>query len=560
MRRVVCLLITGSVVLSFLVGCAQATPTVAPTKPAGVAATIAPSAPTVAPKAPAAATAAPVIPTAIPTAKIKRGGIVRYSYFNDWKTGDIHLDGLDNHTQLVHHESLIEMQMNEATKRFELAPLLAESWEWPDPQTLVLKLHKGVKFHDGSSWNADTAKWNILRMRDHPKSTAKETVRGIKTVDVVDEYTVKLGLEAPSVVTLFRLCSSYASRPMMMSKAAMDKYGEEWHSNHYVGTGPFELTEWKAGDRQVFKRFDSYWRIGSDSKPMPYLDGVEARYIPDATVAMMEMRTGNLHLSDTTRPKDYPAVKSNPDLVMQSKFWDASGNTGFMNYTGGLYYQNLQLRQAVQYAIDRESMAKTLALEAGRGYYDIIPKGRLGYYEGQPRYTFDLEKAKSLVKDAGFPGGLDAGLLVMSRQPDMPQGEIIQSMLAKAGIRVKLDVMDKLAALDKIKANQYDMVGFVYGVDVDASLAFAKNFGCNGIPSWGNYCNKDFEACLDQADVERSEDKRGEILARCAKIIHDGAYFFTMWSEEKMDVYNKKLHGWAPYISYENFWHQLWLE
>jgi peptide/nickel transport system substrate-binding protein len=417
-----------------------------------------------------------------------------------------------------------------------------------------------VKFHDGSPWNAEAAKWNLLRMKEHPKSSAKENVYGLVSVDIVDDSTIKLNMASPSVTTLQRLTASYADRPMMMSKAAIDKYGEDWHSNHYVGTGAYEMTEWRMADRQIFKKFADYWRKGADGQPLPYLDGVEARFIPDNTVATVELRTGNLHLSNSLQSTDIAVMKANPDLVLETKVWDRSGQDMAMSAVSGVYQSNLKLRQAVQYGIDRDAMAKTMSREAGEAYNDWIPEGSVGYSPNNLYYKYDLAKAKGLMTEAGFPNGLNARLLVFQRKPDAPQSEIIQAMLANIGIKIQLDVMDKLAAVAKIKAKDYDAMTSNWGVSVDPALVLAKFFGCNGQSNWGTYCKPDFEKCLEQADVEPNVDKRSDILQRCVKILHEDAYWVNLWTELRYDVHNKKLHGWKPYDTYINFWHELWME
>jgi peptide/nickel transport system substrate-binding protein len=564
MRRTVSLAITALVVLSFLVGCAQVTPTAAPTKPSAPAVTIAPSASTVAPAAataPVAATKpAATAPTVAPAAKIKRGGILKSAYFNDWGTADHHLDVSVRYDQQVHSEALFEMRMNDKTKRFDLTPSLVESWEQTDPKTVVLKLQKGVKFHDGSDWNTEGAKWNLLRMRDHPQSSAKDQAGSIASIDIVDATTMKLNLKEASVSALWRLSSAYATRPMIISKQAADKNGEDYLKTHYIGTGPFEMVDWKTGDRQTFKKFAQYWRKAPDGQSLPYLDGVELRFIPDSNVALVELRTGNVHFVVQIQGKDLATVKNDPALVVQGMPWEVAGYKLNLNATAGPFKDNLKLRQAVQYSMDRVSIAKTLGLGAGSPLTDIIPEGQFGYSASQPRYGYDLEKAKQLMKDAGAADGLDISLLAISRQPDRAQSEVVQSMMAKAGIRAKIELMDKIAILAKIRNKEFDANTQGHEFTLTPYIALARVNGCKGQSNWTNWCNEPFEACLAEMDREPDDVKRAGIVMKCAQIIHDSAYYVYLWTQDRYDAHTNKLHGWTPYHQLLTSWSEMWLE
>ncbi|MCL5025619.1 MAG: ABC transporter substrate-binding protein [Chloroflexi bacterium] len=540
---------------------APAAPTAAPKAPA----TAAPAAPA-ATAAPKAATAAPAAaptaaaPSPTPAPKVKRGGTIRTTHASDWASADPHLDVWTRFDQTVHNEALVFARMNDSTKRFEVAPRLAESWSQPDPKTYIFKLRKGVKFHDGSDWNAAVAKWNLDRMKTHPKSSSKDSVAAMDSVDVVDDYTIKFNMKGPSASALWLLSESANGRSVVTSKAAVDKYGEEYLADHYVGTGPFQQAEWQKGNRQTFKRFEQYWDMGVDGKPKPYADGVDIRWIQDAAVAMMEMRTGNLDVITEVQPRDVAAVKSNPDLVLQDMPW--AGNVRVLGlFPDGGPFTNLKLRQAAQYSIDREAMAKTMGqgIAGSPAKYHVAP-GQIGYSESVPRYEFDLAKAQQLVKEAGYPDGAEFKLTVISRQPDLPQAEVVKAMMDKAGNSTTIDTIERVAWSSKVLSHNYDATTYGVGYEVDPYQTLRRRMGCEGNANWAQWCSKEFDACLAESEAAKNDQERGQILEKCQKISYESAAYVHLWVLDSNNAYSKKLKGWMPFVSIVNFWPDLWFD
>lgn len=270
-RTCASVLAIGLMLLLLIASCAPATPAVGATPAAKAAATAAPPASSGAPTiVPAAATAAPAA-----AAKIKRGGSLRTARTSDVLSLDPHLSAIGDPVYTHIYDGLTRLDPNLTSGKWDLKPELAESWQQPDPKTLILKLRKGVKFHDGSDFNASVAKWNLDRLSNHPKSMGKTVTASVDSVDVVDEYTIRLNLKGPSASQLVWLSiGPSGSRAGMASKAAVDKMGDDGFGRRGIGTGPFELAEYDGSSREVYKRFEGYWVKGEDGKPLPYLDQI----------------------------------------------------------------------------------------------------------------------------------------------------------------------------------------------------------------------------------------------------------------------------------------------
>lgn len=529
MRQVCWRLFAALVIAVMLLACTPQAPTVVPTKaPVAPVATVPqapPSAPTAAPAATKPA-AAPVTPT--PAVKIKRGGTIVYSTDTDSSNfdpvmpmGGVDIDTSMGETLLRYHE------LDENTGKSEFRGQLAESWQQLDPLTIVFKLRKGVKFHDGSDFNAEVAKWVIERGKNHPKSVVKANAAFIKSVEVVDSSTLKINMAYPTALVFINFTAASggngSSWSVMLSKAAMDKYGEAYFENNFVGTGPFMLSQWLKGDRLVLKKFDGYWGKGADGNPLPYFDTLIRRIIADPAVALAEMRTGNVHATQFMEPFQYNLIKSSPELKLRiQRYAPIRFLFGFNQQTGPLA-NNLKLRQAAQYAIDRKSIADAL------GFGEFIPTGQVfwvptfpGWDEKTPQYEYNPEKAKSLMAEAGYPNGVDVSLTTYSPPMWKQPAEIVQSQWNKVGLRTEIEAFDRTTAKNKLKAMEFQSTLFTMWPSPDPAN-YTRGLACDGAANWSSYCNKEVDKCLAEGEAEYDFNKRSEIYKRCQRMIYEDA-------------------------------------
>ncbi len=537
--------------LSLLAACSPAAPTVAPTKPA------APAAPTTAAGQPAA-TAAPAAPAAAPTAtpkpavKIKRGGIAVIGRNKN-------IESFDNVIQLAFdapgapliYEHLLNYKlMDEKAGKFELKPQLAESWDQSDPKKITLKLRKNIKFSDGSDFNAEVAKWNLDRMRTETKSVAKDKVDAIASVDIIDPYTIQINLSRASATALLKLSNALSSTAgyasTMASKANFDKVGVEGVRTQPVGTGPMVLSQYLSGDKFSLKKRDGYWQMGEDGQPLPYLDGYTERFIVDEAVNFVEIRTGGIHMSSLIGLKDIATVKNNPDLIYYNQPYIGNEHFvyGISDSPTSRLKDNLKLRQAIHYGIDRQSMAQTMGfgLAPASEYFLWLPT-ELGYDPSVIKYSFDANKSKQLLTEAGFPNGFDMTLTTIARDPDRKIAEIAQSMWNAVGIRTKIDQVERAAALDIWKGGRFD-VGFQSVVHLaDPDLTHTKNTVCTGPNNLTNICDKEFDECIIEGGSVLDTAKRAEIYKRCLKISQEHAWKQSAYQPPIFQVISKKLKG-----------------
>src|SRR5262245_989247 len=231
----------------------------------------------------------------------KKGGTLRVGFYIEAATMDPHYSGSKVDRQIYHnvYEPLVVLDA-----KLGIKPGLAESWQQPDAKTIVFKLRRGVKFHDGTDFNAEAVKFNFNRMKTEPKSVRKGEVASIDTVDVIDAYTVKLNLKRPDAALLATLTDRAG---MMVSPKTAQERGPELERNAKgAGTGPFVFVEWVKDDHLLIRRNDNYW----NKQGGPYLEQIRYRPIPDDTVKLQSLQAGEIHVMDYVQPRDVAAVKA----------------------------------------------------------------------------------------------------------------------------------------------------------------------------------------------------------------------------------------------------------
>ncbi len=560
MKGIMSRLIVVFIALAFLAACAPAAPTAAPAKATTAAATTAPAA--------AATAAQPAAPTK-PAVDIKRGGKLVAATGDEWSPS-IHAHRLmsDDPGIVEVAEPFLEYALVDYDKAtWELRPLLVESWDQSDPKVVILKLRKGVKFHDGSDWNAEVAKWNLDMMVTDLKSSARPELSGIvDNVQVVDDLTVRVNLKGPSPVFIKNLGHG-SVKVHALSKRFADQNGYDAYDRTVVGTGPMKFDKWMTGQGMSLKRWDNYYRMGEDGKALPYLDEIEVRWVQDQSVKVLEFRTGNIHTIDRMDPKDIPTVRNDQNVVTYEQTWSAKTQYVFMNLDPnapkkspwhGPYPGNVKLRQAIFHAIDKDTLAKTIAPGAGKGVSLFWAPGEVGYNPNVPSYTYNPDKTKQLLAESGFPNGIDMELVSMSRQPDARVGEVMKSMFDKLNIRTNLSTAERTAFENIARAGnyQYGLSGGSLGRLDPNGAAFRHKKGATKQYALGG--NEEMDKCFDDAAIMMDEKKRGEIYEKCQRLIYEEAGYDHIMSFPFVLGYNKKVKGvtpvFAPFFRYDKAW------
>src|SRR5216117_129437 len=379
----------------------------------------------------------------------KKGGTLRVAFYIEAATMDPHLSGSKIDRQVYHniYEPLVTLDV-----RLGIKPGLAESWSQPDPKTLVFKLRRGVKFHDGTDFNAESAKFNFNRMKTEAKSLRKGEVANIDSVDVVDATTIKINLKKPDASLLATLTDRAG---MMVSPKVVQERGAGLERDaRGAGTGPFEFVEWVKDSHLVIKRHDNYWNKAGG----PYLDRVRYRPIPDDVVKIQSLQAGEIDVMDYVQPRDVTAVKADKNVVVV----DVPSLAAFsyqLNH-GRPPFNVRALRQAVAYAMDLEQIVKGVWLNVGYPANGPIPPTSWAYDRTIAPIKRDLARVKAKLAEGGQPNGFTFTMTTNNIPINVQEAEVIQAQLREAGITMKIKLVDSATLLSDGNNKNFEMISY----------------------------------------------------------------------------------------------------
>ena len=335
----------------------------------------------------------------------------------------------------------------------QYGPGLAESWVYgANGRSLMLKLRQGVRFHDGTPFNAAAAVINLRRLISTDVNSPRASlVEEISSVDFIDSYTIRINLLTPSGALLGALATAPG---MIVSPAALEKYGKDISRNP-VGTGPFKFVEWPSGGSLKLARNQDYWRTGLDGRSLPYLDGLIMRDIPNSAVKLLEVESGNIQLIDEIVPRNFSKVRQNTkmDLV---KVNNGTCQWIVFNITKAPF-DNEVIRKAILFAIDREQMVKVVAENEGEVLPAHVTRNEWAFEGDIDIYKYNLQRSRELLAIAGKPNGFQATLTYIQRDPDTTVAQLLKSQLMKVGIDLKLEALERQAFIAKNTSKQHEI-------------------------------------------------------------------------------------------------------
>lgn len=438
----------------------------------------------------------------------------------------------------------------------EVEPALATEWEIsPDGLTYTFKLREGVKFHDGTDFNADAVVFNFDRWMNGTADKFPYYIsmfggfKGdeghvIKEVKAVDEYTVQFTLNRPQAPFLKNL----AMVPFAIaSPDAVKKHGDKFTENP-VGTGPFKFVEWKRNDKVVLEKNEDYWKEGQ-----PKLKQVIIRVIPENSARLSAVKTGEVDLADGINPSDVKQVEGNPDMQV---FERPSMNVGYLGMTATRKpFDNVKVRQAINHAINKQALVDAFYEGKGEVAKNPMPPVISGYNDDIQGYEYSPEKAKQLLAEAGYPDGFEMELWAMPvPRPYMPDGkkiaEAIQADLEAVGVKAKIVSYEWATYLEKASKGEAD--AFLLGWtgdngDADNFLYALLDKDAIGSNNYTYYSNDELHEVLVQAQTEVDEAKRNELYKKAQEIIFADAPWVPLAHSTPVLVGKSNIQNFFPH-------------
>jgi len=422
----------------------------------------------------------------------------------------------------------------------EIVPQLATGWEWSDDGLeLTMTLREDASFHDGTPFNAAAVVANIDRSQNLPESRRKSEVKSITGVEAVDDYTVKFTLGTPDAT----LIAQFADRSgMMLSPTATAEAGTDFGLNP-ICSGPFKFDERIQQDRIVLSKFDDYWNADAIN-----FDTVTFLPIPDTTVRLANLRSGDLDMLERLAATDAKSVKADGDLTYaeavslgyQGITINVANGAGADNPLG----QDARIRQALSLAIDRNVINQVVFEGAFAAGNQSFPPTSPWYNADIPVPARDVEAAKALLAEAGYPDGIDIEI----QMPNNPvQMQVVQAMASEAGINIELVAKEFATLLRDQSAGDYtaSQIGWSGRVDPDGNIHQFMTTG-GGINDSG-YSNPEVDALLDKARTSTDLDTRKASYDAARAILDGDLPIIYLYHVTWIWALDTDLSGFTPY-------------
>ena len=411
-------------------------------------------------------------------------------------------------------------------KTGKVGPSLAVSWKNVDDTTWEVKLRKGVKFHDGTPFGAKDVKATFDRvLNPENKLTARGNHAKIKSVEVVDDLTVRFKTDGPYPLFVERLTAQ-----VMQSEKVIKEKGAEWMQDNPVGTGPYKLLKWQKKQEHLLVRNDDYWG------PKPAFKYVRIRIIPEQATQIAELISGGVDIIKAVPPDQMDVIAKSGQArtatspILRTAFiqLDQAGRAGANPF------QDRRVRLAANLAVDVDSIIKHVINGLGDRVATTVNPMAFGFDPGLKPYKQDLAQAKKLLAEAGYPNGLEVGF--MRTQPVVEPGLIqtsdaIVADLAKAGIKTKARMVGESGPFTNlVRDSKADPMfewswGYYSVFDADAILFDVMTCG----QPYSYYCNKAFDDLVIQGRSTLDAKKRMEIYAKAQKMMFEDAAYLFKW-------------------------------
>jgi len=409
----------------------------------------------------------------------------------------------------------------------EVLPALAESWTVSeDGKTYTFKLHGGVKFHDGSAFDAADVKFSLDRaMAENSTNAQKGLFAQIAAVEAVDPATVKITLKQPQGEFLYNL--GWGDAVIVAPETA------EGNKEKPVGTGPFKFDHWTKGSEITIVKNPEYWGEAVA------LDKAEFRVIPDAAAAIPALLSGDVQAFPNA-PVGDALAQLQADPRFKVVIGATEGETILSTNNKKAPFDNIKVRQAIAHALDRKEIIEAASAGLGTPIGSHFSPANAAYVDLTGTYPFDLDKAKALLKEAGLENGFKATL----KLPPVPYardgGQVIAAELKKIGIELEIIPVEWAQWLDQVFTKK------------DYDLTIVSHTEPNDIGIYANhdyyfqYANPAFDKVMADLSVTSDDAKRTELLKQAQKILADDAVNGFLFELPKVGVWDAKVEGlWA---------------
>jgi peptide/nickel transport system permease protein/peptide/nickel transport system substrate-binding protein len=482
----------------------------------------------------------------------KRGGILRISApanpsSLDPATGGA---GSDHAFLFTMYDTLTEWDFETLKPK----PGLAEGWKFSDPTTLVLNIRAGVTFHDGTPLDAEAVKFNLERNKSDPKSNIKADLAAMESVAVTGPMQVTLKLNTPDAA-LPGILSDRAG--MMVSPTALKASTAGNLTRTPVGAGAYAFVSWADGEKIVVKRYEKYWKPNR-----PYPDGIEFSIIPELTTGARSVTAGQNDLIYQLPPRQKAIIERASSIKV------FNGPTLyvfqiFLNWAKPPF-DNQKVRQAFNFAVDRESFVKAALAGLAEPAYMNLPKSHWAYDPSVARlYPYDPDKARKLLTEAGFKQGTVIEIVGYNDQDSVQRQEILIEQFRKVGMNVKFlnaPIAEASAAFFGPEKRGSGILAAWTGRP-DPSLTYSLMFTKDAYYNGGRAAvPPELDEAIKASRASEDIEIRRKAFSTVQRLVMENAFVLPLAFQFELVAMNKKVQGYRPNLLGKPKYDDVWLE
>ena len=486
------------------------------------------------------------------------GGTLRVAWEAD-------ITGLDPHTSSgLQAQWMVGNIFNSLVtidEQLNYIPELAESWDIKDGgKTYVFHLRKGVKFHDGTDFNAEAVQFNFLRITarldPEEKPFAAPFFTAVDSVEPIDAHTVQLNLKAPSY-TLIPALGVYRVGFLQMSPTSYHTYGKREVHLHPAGTGPFKFAKWEQNNIIVLEKNPTYFKQG-----LPYLDRLEFKIMKEAVTRATALRVREVDFVSVFPREHALLVAQDPKIRLYQGLDTAHVFIPFNNQRKP--FDNPKVRIALMgHGIDRAAIAKAALLGYGKALWSGIPEGSKDHVDFPELYPYSPEKARALLKEAGFDGKNPLRYTIMTHgaEPALPTiATIIKTQLAKIGVDVTVELVDRPIFLRRLTTTkEYDQVVNFSSHIVDPfgrSFVMDSRQGANV----ANHKDPQVDALLDQLALAPTAEEFSRLGRQLQEYLYTHMIYMSATSLPSLQAARDDVQGYIYERGFKVRFETTWLD
>ncbi len=500
----------------------------------------------------------------------ERGGVMTYGRYTDSLFLDPVLNdaNVDIWVMTNFYETLIMSSEDGMT----LKPGLATEWSLNEAGDMVtLKLREGVKFSDGTPMTAEDVIWSLNRAQNPDNGIWNFIVASIDTVTSPDPRTIEIRLKYPDPTILPALS---VFNTAIMPKAAFEAMPGETDAEKAqefgkkpIGTGPFVLESWDRGSSMKMVRNEYYWAEGDDGEPLPYLDGLTFEVIPDDATRILKLQSGDIDGAEFIPFARVGELEADPEINMElfpgTRVWDIIINVRPELDGEPNPLSDEKVRQAMNYAVNKDALVQIVTFGVGTPLSSFMSSTTPMHSGDAPLYPYDLEKAKALMAESGYPDGFETSILTIAgNQDDLGITTALQQMWAPLGIDLEIRQVDNASRTEQYRAGTFEMRtgGWTNDISDPSQITsyFAYSPTIDALHS--GWKNEEVDQLFEASQKEMDPAKRAEQFARIQEIFNATGPTIALYETPYPVALRSYVNGFYQIPLGNNIFTETWLD